>query len=247
MDLSMKRHVFYLFICLSFMVSGCAGVSTSSVHTSIPIPKAETVADTSSNHAPQPNQAEYDVVLHFPAEKYPETATHIINAIENGESSVCTIDRKGADQNREESLEGIPTKKGYDRDEWPMAMCSEGGEGADVAYVQYSDNRGSGSWVGNQLEDYTDGTKVLFVIDGGKAGEVQEAKSTESKDSTILIKPVEVAKPESVPAPTKEEAKAVYYANCSAVKAAGAAPLYEGDPGYRIKLDRDKDGVACEK
>jgi hypothetical protein len=58
------------------------------------------------------------------------------------------------------------------RDEFPMAMCAEGGEGADVAYVEPSDNRGSGSWVGNHLEDYQDGTRVLFVIDGGKSGVV---------------------------------------------------------------------------
>jgi excalibur calcium-binding domain-containing protein len=38
----------------------------------------------------------------------------------------------------------------------------------------------------------------------------------------------------------------VYYANCDAVRAAGAAPLYRGQPGYRPKLDRDGDGVACE-
>ena len=39
---------------------------------------------------------------------------------------------------------------------------------------------------------------------------------------------------------------AVYFANCSDARAAGAAPLYAGDPGYRLKLDRDRDGVACE-
>lgn len=38
----------------------------------------------------------------------------------------------------------------------------------------------------------------------------------------------------------------VYYANCSAARAAGAAPLYRGEPGYRSALDRDNDGVACE-
>lgn len=37
-----------------------------------------------------------------------------------------------------------------------------------------------------------------------------------------------------------------YYANCSAARAAGAAPLHKGDPGYRSGLDRDNDGVACE-
>jgi Excalibur calcium-binding domain len=38
----------------------------------------------------------------------------------------------------------------------------------------------------------------------------------------------------------------VYYANCSAARAAGAAPLYAGEPGYRAGLDRDGDGIACE-
>ena len=50
----------------------------------------------------------------------------------------------------------------------------------------------------------------------------------------------EEATPESEP--QKE-----FYANCKEAKAAGAAPLYKGDPGYRSDLDRDGDGIACEK
>lgn len=38
----------------------------------------------------------------------------------------------------------------------------------------------------------------------------------------------------------------VYYPNCDAVRAAGKAPLYRGQPGYRPELDRDGDGIACE-
>ena len=41
-------------------------------------------------------------------------------------------------------------------------------------------------------------------------------------------------------------ANAVYYQNCDAARAAGAAPLTSGEPGYRLGLDRDKDGTACE-
>ena len=37
-----------------------------------------------------------------------------------------------------------------------------------------------------------------------------------------------------------------YYDNCDAARAAGAAPLSRGEPGYRPALDRDSDGVACE-
>lgn len=38
----------------------------------------------------------------------------------------------------------------------------------------------------------------------------------------------------------------VYYPNCAAVRPAGAAPLYRGQPGYARHLDRDDDGKACE-
>ena len=38
----------------------------------------------------------------------------------------------------------------------------------------------------------------------------------------------------------------VYYRNCTAVRAAGVAPIHRGQPGYSRKLDRDGDGVACE-
>lgn len=41
-------------------------------------------------------------------------------------------------------------------------------------------------------------------------------------------------------------AKDVYYKNCDAVRAAGAAPILRGEPGYRKALDRDGDGVGCE-
>lgn len=51
----------------------------------------------------------------------------------------------------------------------------------------------------------------------------------------------------SVIAVPKAEAKKVYYKNCTAVRKAGKAPLYKGEPGYRKALDRDGDGVACEK
>jgi hypothetical protein len=50
----------------------------------------------------------------------------------------------------------------------------------------------------------------------------------------------------SKPTSRAQPATHVYYANCTAVRAAGAAPLRRGEPGYRAELDRDGDGVACE-
>jgi hypothetical protein len=36
------------------------------------------------------------------------------------------------------------------------------------------------------------------------------------------------------------------FANCAQARAAGAAPVRIGDPGYGRHLDRDGDGVGCE-
>ena len=36
------------------------------------------------------------------------------------------------------------------------------------------------------------------------------------------------------------------FANCAEARAAGAAPVRRGDPGYGPHLDRDNDGVGCE-
>ncbi|MET4589740.1 excalibur calcium-binding domain-containing protein [Arthrobacter sp. 754] len=49
------------------------------------------------------------------------------------------------------------------------------------------------------------------------------------------------------PAPVVQAPAEVYYANCTAAKAAGAAPVYAGTPGYGTHLDRDRDGIGCDK
>lgn len=36
------------------------------------------------------------------------------------------------------------------------------------------------------------------------------------------------------------------FKNCAAARAAGAAPVRRGEPGYGSHLDRDGDGVGCE-
>lgn len=48
------------------------------------------------------------------------------------------------------------------------------------------------------------------------------------------------------PAPQPQQQSNVYYKNCSAARAAGAAPVHKGDPGYGKHLDRDGDGIGCE-
>lgn len=53
--------------------------------------------------------------------------------------------------------------------------------------------------------------------------------------------------PPPVPTTTQPRpSQVVYYENCAAAEAAGAAPVYRGDPGYAPHLDGDNDGVGCE-
>ena len=50
----------------------------------------------------------------------------------------------------------------------------------------------------------------------------------------------------SAPAAPSQEGS-VYYHNCAEARAKGAAPIRRGEPGYQPKLDRDGDGIACER
>lgn len=50
----------------------------------------------------------------------------------------------------------------------------------------------------------------------------------------------------AAPASQRAMGSAVYHPNCAAARAAGAAPVRRGEPGYAAHLDRDGDGIGCE-
>ena len=95
---------------------------------------------------------------------YPATAEHIRIAQNMGHPTRATIDRSGASQRRTESLHNTPTRREFDRDEYPMAMFREGGSGADIAYLDASDNRGTGCYLGWQLRGIPDGAEVRIRV-----------------------------------------------------------------------------------
>ncbi len=64
----------------------------------------------------------------------------------------------------------------------------------------------------------------------------QQAPATTAKAPATTVK-----------APATTSKAAGPFKNCTEAKAAGAAPLYRGQPGYKPELDGDGDGVACEK
>ncbi len=53
------------------------------------------------------------------------------------------------------------------------------------------------------------------------------------------------APPQSAPAP--RPAPSGGFKNCTEAWNAGAAPVYRDDPGYAPRLDRDNDGIGCER
>ena len=63
---------------------------------------------------------------------------------------------------------------------------------------------------------------------------------------TVAVMIACAAAPAGGSTPTADSPASVIYENCAAVRAAGAAPIHVGAPGYGSHLDRDGDGVACE-
>ncbi|AMR06372.1 excalibur calcium-binding domain-containing protein [Bacillus thuringiensis] len=60
------------------------------------------------------------------------------------------------------------------------------------------------------------------------------------------------SKPEEQPKQAEETntqsiENSVVYENCTQVRKAGKAPIKQGEPGYSSKLDKDGDGIACDK
>ncbi|QMS55684.1 DUF1524 domain-containing protein [Glutamicibacter protophormiae] len=86
---------------------------------------------------------------------------------------------------------------------------------------------------------------VPAPVDEPVAAPQTEAPAADQEPAAPVQEPVEQAP--AVPGANGGVAGGdVYYSRCAEARAAGAAPLYAGSPGYRPGLDGDGDGVACE-
>ena len=106
---------------------------------------------------------EYYVVI-VDSKKYPQTAEHIRTAQSIGFPEFVTLGRADAAVRRKASLADVKTSPIYDRDEWPMAVFEEGGQGANVVYVDGHDNRGAGSSISWQMRNFPDGSRVRVRV-----------------------------------------------------------------------------------
>lgn len=95
-------------------------------------------------------------------------------------------------------------------------------------------------------------TVMATVTETAIATETATVTATETVAVTETAQPAFAPATEGQAKSTSSEGKAnrqgsFQYSSCKEAKEAGAAPLREGDPGYSSKLDRDGDGIACEK
>lgn len=102
------------------------------------------------------------VVVDLNNEKNKETIEHERRAVASGSPRILHLERDQANDRRRASLSGIPTRTGFDRDEYPPAASIEGGSSADVAYIDPTDNRSAGSLMGLKLRPFCDGQAFIL-------------------------------------------------------------------------------------
>ena len=116
--------------------------------------------------------------LVFSRRAYPNIRRHAMSAIAEGWPSILVVNRPGDGARRDRVLRNIPTKPGYDRDEYPPAVGRGRANGdlrglvqgedpkgwkADVEYVGSHENRSQGAVMGAQLRRFCNGTRFRYV------------------------------------------------------------------------------------
>lgn len=120
--------------------------------------------------------------------------------------------------------------------------------GYDVTVTDSRENRSilaEGDWVVTSQEITGPTATLGALMATDKSDEQIAAEQAAADEAARVAQEQQQQQQQAPPAPAPAPAEA-YYANCTEAKAAGAAPIHQGSPGYSSKLDRDGDGVACE-
>src|SRR5688572_9027321 len=136
------------------------------------VPAATTATDAGPAECVRPSGVQRIV---FSAQKFPNVRRHFRAAVRRGWPRRLVINRRGADARRERVLRDIPTREGFDRDEYPPAVGRGRGPGlergrnprgwkAAVRYVPSSENRSHGATLGDRLERFCNGTRFRYVF-----------------------------------------------------------------------------------
>jgi len=146
--------------------AGWLGSATLAIHNATQAVIAHVSGTATATGTQSTCQGIKDVYLN--SAQYPETASHITDAIKAGQPAIVTLDKDiGRTKARRQAAlraSGLPSHPVMDRDEWPMAMFMEGGATASVRYVHHSDNRGAGSIIGQQCRPVPNGCKIRLIV-----------------------------------------------------------------------------------
>ncbi len=111
----------------------------------------------------------------FSATKYRNIRRHFVEALRSGWPATLMLKRSGASERRDRLLSGVPTRKGYDRDEYPPAVGRGVGAGlmrgvnpvgwmASVMLIPSGENRSHGAVMGAKLRGLCSGTKFRYLF-----------------------------------------------------------------------------------
>ena len=114
----------------------------------------------------------------FSRSKYPSIRRHYLRAVRAGWPRILVVNRTGTGARRDRLLDesSLPTRAGFDRDEYPPAVgrgrgtralkrgINPIGWRAHVAYVRSSENRSHGSSLGGQLRRFCNGTRFRYIF-----------------------------------------------------------------------------------
>jgi len=87
---------------------------------------------------------------------------------------------------------------------------------------------------------------ALLVAPGDDAVALRRRRASRNSTSPTIRTRGRSSPYDAYSAPAARSSGSAYYPNCASARAAGAAPIRVGEPGYSRRLDRDGDGVACE-
>ena len=143
----------------------------------------------------------------------------------------------------------IRADRGYARLTWASAIATmsslRSGAGSPISAAQWTaagnpTPQRVARFVGDQFYQNW-GSSDIWYAGPTMNRRVTFAEWRAAGSPTPTIKGRPAAQAPAVTPPTN-----VSYKNCAAVRAAGKAPIYRGQPGYASHLDRDNDGVGCE-
>lgn len=133
----------------------------------------------------------------------------------------------------------------------PVAVCSAGGIDLSEAMARTGFAIALDRFSADYVATAEQARAARLGIWGGS---FQEPAEFRAKDRAYLAETAEYERElererqqvSAARSPARSSASGVYFRNCNEARAAGAAPFYRGQPGYRVEMDGDGDGIACE-